>query len=103
MEVELPFVGTRGLEGTLAAPRTTKPVPNHLSDTSKLIVFIWEHIVRDLWAILQIIIIRAEIFAKASKNGLLQTQPGVIHFDGYTVGKVHLQTLVSKHQHSIQV
>ena len=35
VEVELPFVGTRGLEGTLVAPRTTKPVPNHLSDTSK--------------------------------------------------------------------
>ena len=40
MEVELPLVGTRGLEGTLVAPRTTKPVPNHLSDTSKLIVLI---------------------------------------------------------------
>ena len=45
-------------------------------------------------------IVHAEIFAKASKNGLLQTQPGVIHFDGYTVGKVHYQTLVSKHQHN---
>lgn len=38
MEVELPLVGTRGLEGTLVAPRTTKPVPNHLSDTSKFTV-----------------------------------------------------------------
>ena len=35
VEVEMPFVGTRGLEGTLVAPRTTKSVPNHLSDTSK--------------------------------------------------------------------
>lgn len=28
-------VSTRRLEGTLVAPRVTKPVPNHLADTSK--------------------------------------------------------------------
>ena len=38
----------------------------------------------------------SEIFAKVNKNGLLKTQPAVIHFDGYQVGGVHQQTLVSQ-------
>lgn len=36
-----------------------------------------------------------EIFSKIQRNGILQTKPSVIHFDGYEVGKVHQQTLVS--------
>lgn len=40
-------------------------------------------------------IFSAEIFAKVSKIGPLQTQPSVIHFDGYSVGNVHQQVLVS--------
>ena len=36
-----------------------------------------------------------EIFSTIQRNGILQTKPSVIHFDGYEVGKVHQQTLVS--------
>ena len=36
-----------------------------------------------------------EIFSKIQRNGILQTKPSVIHFDGYEVGKIHQQTLVS--------
>lgn len=35
LEVGLPLVDSRRLEGTLVAPRTQKRVPNHLTDTSK--------------------------------------------------------------------
>lgn len=47
---------------------------------------------------LRINIFSAEIFAKVSKIGPLQTQPSVIHFDGYSVGNMHQQTLVSECQ-----
>ena len=41
------------------------------------------------------VFVLAEIFSSSQRNGILQTKPSVIHFDGYQVGQVHHQTLVS--------
>ena len=41
------------------------------------------------------VFVLAEIFSSSQRNGILQTKPSVIHFDGYQVGQDHHQTLVS--------
>ncbi len=43
------------------------------------------------WGLLSLL---TEVFSKVKKNGVLQTYPTVIHFDGYRVGEAHQQTLV---------
>ncbi len=44
----------------------------------------------------------SEIYSKVKRNGILQCKPAVIHFDGYRVGDVHQQTLVS-HKNSFML
>ena len=92
-------VTTRRLEGALVAPRVSKPVPNHIADTSKSLSL---SLSLSLSGCLPLnsctCMIRytlAEIFSSSRRNGILQTKPSVIHFDGYQVGRVHQQTLVS--------
>ena len=48
-----------------------------------------------LWSPYEIISIPLEIFSRTKGAGILQAQPGVIHFDGYRVGESHQQTVVS--------
>ena len=37
-------VSTKRLEGTLVKPRASKPVPNHLVDTSECIICVHAHV-----------------------------------------------------------
>ena len=92
-------VTTRRLEGALVAPRVSKPVPNHIADTSKtlspslsLSLTRQQLFVSELYVTCYTL---AEIFSSSQRNGILQTKPSIIHFDGYQVGRVHQQTLVS--------
>ena len=39
--------------------------------------------------------ISTETFVAGGSNGVLQTNPTVLHFSGYRVGHLHKQTLVS--------
>ena len=96
-------VTTRRLEGALVAPRVSKPVPNHIADTSKslslsLSLSLSSCLPLNSSFTLYICMTHyalAEIFSSSRRNGILQTKPSVIHFDGYQVGRVHQQTLVS--------
>ena len=83
----IPSVSTRRLEGSLVAPtQFGLEVSDHLSETSKGKKFRWY----SLFPLLYI-----EIFNVAQEQSAIKTKPPVINFEGYTVGKLHQQTLVS--------
>ena len=50
-----PLVDTRRLEGTLVSPRAPRPVPNHLTDTSESMnwLFIMKVCVESVWVIMK--------------------------------------------------
>ena len=85
---------------SFVAPAESKPVPNHLLDTSEPIIhhFQWHSLLTRgkitflSWCTSTLSF--SEIYAKIGQNSVLKTKPTVVHFAGFQVGKKQTQILV---------
>ena len=99
MAATMVLASTKGLEGSLVAPNEVHPVPNHISDSSKLSIPLVQYAtlpgICDLQPYSSNVI---ETYASIEKNAIVQACPGIIYFKGYKLGQISEQTLVSDHE-----